>query len=284
MWQPTFTTLALALAATDPLLAQAVASGDCPRPRSTTATIGVGMYGCYGGNCVLFDSTGGVPSHTFTVEPRLLHVKPGGPADGKLRDGDALVAVNGALITTSEAGRTLANPIAGRAIRFRVRRSAAVIETEVTPAAGCEDLTISIADGPDEAESVARARQVLNGTTDISGFVRAATPEEVPVDFGMSLDCIDCGWRVPFFGGPLQWHSASHPRVAAVEPAGPAAQGGVRVGDVLESIDGASFAGADASPTWAAMRPDQPATLRLRRGGTAVRVIVTPRRPRRARL
>src|SRR5258705_12868943 len=136
MRQPMIAALALALAgASKPLLAQTVASGPCPLPRSTSATIGVGMYRCYGGNCVLFDSTGRVPSHTFTVEPRLLQVKAGGPADGKLRDGDAIVAVDGALITTSEAGRTLANPVAGRSIRFRVRRSGTGIETAVTPGA-----------------------------------------------------------------------------------------------------------------------------------------------------
>jgi S1-C subfamily serine protease len=278
-------TLALTLTAGPiELVAQGAASAPCPRPRSTTATIGVGMYRCYGGNCVLFDSTGGAPSHTFTVEPQLAHVRPTGPAHGRLRDGDVVVAVDGALITTSQAGRALANPVAGQPIRFRVRRAGAVVETDVTPVAGCEDLTISVADSPDaEANGSAAAQRVLSGTSDISGFVRPATADEVPVDFGMTLDC-DCGWRVPFFGGPLRFHSASAPRVAAVEPGGPAAQAGVHVGDVLDSIDGASFTGADESPAWGVLRPDRPATLRLRRGSVALRVIVTPRAPRRSRL
>lgn len=279
-------TLVLTLTALPlPLVGQRSANAPCPRPRSTSATIGVGMYHCYGGNCVLFDSTASVPSHTFTVEPQLAHVSSNGPAHGRLRDGDVVVAVDGALITTAEAGRALANPVVGHPIRFRVRRSGAVIETDVTPVAGCEDLTISLADSPDaEADASAAAQRVLSGTSDISGFVRPAAADEVPVDFGMTLECDECGWRVPFFGGRLRWHSVSPPRVAAVEPGGPAAQAGVHVGDVLESIDGAPFTGANESPVWGALRPDRPATLRLRRGAVGMQVIVTPRATRRNRL
>ena len=161
----------------------------------------------------------------------------------------------------------------------------AAIDTDVTPVPGCEDLSISVSDSPKaEAEGVAIARSLYGRGGNTRSVLRPATAEEIRVDFGMTLDCSDCGWRVPLTGGALRWHSAAPPHVVSVEPRAPAARAGVQVGDVLESINDASFAGDGESPVWSALRPGQMATLRLRRGTTLARVTITPRSSRRSRL
>ncbi len=278
-----FAALALTLVA-PPLGAQQVATKQCPKIRSTTATIGVGAYVCYGGNCILFDSTPQGTSHTFTVEPLLRGVPANGPAAGRLRDGDVIVAVNGALITTAVAGRILAAPIAGRAISFRIRRAGAEFETDVTPVAGCEQLGIVMADSPQaEARAVAQMAAIVarRGVRERS-TMRPATAAEVSVDFGMTLQCGDCGWRVPLDGGWVRWQATERPRVSTVEAGGPADRAGVRVGDVLESLNDAPFVGGIESPIWNALRAGRSGTLRLTRDGSAVAIAITPRASRRS--
>jgi hypothetical protein len=268
-----------------PLLAQSAASSACPAARSTSATIGVGAFVCYGGNCILFDRTPEGPSHTFTVEPILRGVPANGPAAGKLLDGDIIIAIDDALITTVRAGRKLAAPVVGRPLRFRVRRSGRETEAVVVPAEGCETPGIAISDSP---EAEARAREtigrMLQGVATKRSMLRPAREEEIVADFGMTLDCVDCGWRVPLSGGPLAWHAARPPRVTGVEPAGPAARAGVRVGDLLDTLDGAPFAGGEESPVWGALRAGTKAVLIVHRGSKMLRLEITPRHPARQRM
>lgn len=268
-----------------PLLAQSAASSACPAARSTSATIGVGAFVCYGGNCILFDRTVEGPSHTFTVEPILRAVPTNGPAAGKLLDGDIIIAIDDALITTARAGRKLAAPVVGRPLRFRVRRAGREIEAVVVPTEGCETPGIAISDSP---EAEARAREtigrMLQGVATKRSALRSARAEEIVADFGMTVDCTDCGWRMPLSGGPLTWHATTPPRVTGVEPAGPAARAGVRVGDLLDTLDGAPFVGGDESSVWGALRAGTKAALTVRRGSKVLRLEISPRHPVRQRM
>jgi predicted metalloprotease with PDZ domain len=268
------------------LAAQTFATDPCIAGRSSAATIGVGSYTCYGGNCILFQSAPDGRAHVFTVEPMLRGVPANGPAGGKLRDGDIIIAVDGALITTADAGRRLASPVAGRPIHFRVRRRDAQIEVDVTPVTGCEVPGISIADNAEaEARGSALARRLGERLAAArSGRIRAAAPDEIPIDFGMTLDCTDCGWRVPLKGGALSWHSSEPPRVATIDPGGPAALAGLRVGDTLIEMDGAHFTGDDGSRVWNDLRPGRLVKLHVRRGDSMIGVGITPRRPSRIRM
>ncbi|MFI5371532.1 MAG: PDZ domain-containing protein [Candidatus Eisenbacteria bacterium] len=72
----------------------------------------------------------------FRTEPRLVRIAEA-PTGGLLREGDAIVAIDGALITTREGGRRLANLTAGQAVTFSVRRDGRRFEIRVVPVAQC---------------------------------------------------------------------------------------------------------------------------------------------------
>ncbi|HEX8391672.1 MAG TPA: PDZ domain-containing protein, partial [Longimicrobium sp.] len=64
-------------------------------------------------------------------EPRIGGVRADGPANGQLRNGDALVAVGGALITTEEGGRRYTAIDPGDRVRLSVRRDGQVRQVDV---------------------------------------------------------------------------------------------------------------------------------------------------------
>ena len=110
------------------------------------------------------------------------------------------------------------------------------------------------------------------------GNAAAERPQEgePAVDFGMELDCDDCGW---FFGkgGRQVWRASDFPQVRTVEPGGPADQAGLRPGDVLLEIDGYSFVERAAGEHLAQLRPGEKTTLKIGRVGVYRNVVIVPR-------
>ena len=75
----------------------------------------------------------------FLAEPTISQVRRNGPADGKLRDGDVLVAVDGRLITTRSAWRYLANLRPDDPVRLTIRRNGVERDVSIVPDARCRD-------------------------------------------------------------------------------------------------------------------------------------------------
>jgi len=71
------------------------------------------------------------------VEPRIAVIDAKGPSANLLKENDMLVAVDGSLITTLEAGSKLANSKVGRPVRLRIRREGKELEVQVVPGKGC---------------------------------------------------------------------------------------------------------------------------------------------------
>jgi hypothetical protein len=145
------------------------------------ANLGIGTFHCQGGDCRVagifataslpknVDGTTALPDRptsvasmlefragtptdrdakdwSFTVEPTLWEIHASGPASGKVKEGDVLVAVNGVPVTTPNAAFVLGNMVAGRPVNLTLRRGDAIVPAQVFPTAGC--LTFGVSSGP----------------------------------------------------------------------------------------------------------------------------------------
>ncbi|MEX2609198.1 MAG: hypothetical protein WEA24_04570 [Gemmatimonadota bacterium] len=120
------------LAAAPPLAAQ-----QCPAGRPPAGDFGIRAVRCTGpaASCAInvpIGSNDGV-RHEFAVEPVITAVA----EETDLRVGDALVAVDGLLITTAAGGERLAGPRVGAAVLLLVRREGALLEIRMTAVRGC---------------------------------------------------------------------------------------------------------------------------------------------------
>jgi hypothetical protein len=73
----------------------------------------------------------------YLTPPRIRDVKPSGPAAGRLRDEDVLLAVDGLAITTPAAWHRMRDVSPGDSLRFSVRRAADTTVATVIPSARC---------------------------------------------------------------------------------------------------------------------------------------------------
>lgn len=250
---------ALALSASG-LQAQACRDG-VPR----TATLGIGLMHCVGGTCMINARDGHGRRHDFSSEPRVWELEPGGPASRGLREGDQITSIDGALITTREGGRRMANLRPGVPVRLGIRRDGAETTVRVVPEAGCNT----------PALAVTASATKPNWRPPASA---SATPQAAHggpgVYFGMEVECGDCGWRNE--NGDWRWHSTEPMRITSVVPGSPAARAGLRPGDILFRIEGRPFTTPGAGQFYAGLRPGQPVRFEVHRGGRLIVVPVVP--------
>lgn len=246
--------LALALA----LAARGADAQTCEGGVPRTATLGIGLLQCVGGSCTLNARDGDGRVHDFSTEPRVWRLEADGPSAGVLRDGDQILAVDGALITSRDGGRRLANLRAGVPVALRIRRGRAQMRVLVTPRPGCNTPVLAVtstAARPDAA----------------SPRVAETGPR---VWFGMELDCGDCGWRRD--GGDWRWHSTQPMRVKAAVPGSPAERAGLRPGDVVERIDGHEVTEPGAGRFFDSLSPGQAVRFLVRRGNRTLTIPIVP--------
>lgn len=108
----------------------------CSDERLTGGTLGIGLFQCAGGACTLYRKSGSEFTHGFSVEPRVWDLSK--PADGRLKDGDILLSIDGALITTGRGGRRLASVKPGQEVELRIRRGKNEKTVRLTAIEGCE--------------------------------------------------------------------------------------------------------------------------------------------------
>ena len=195
----------------------------------------------------------------FGAEPELRDIRPDGPAAGRLREGDILVAVDGALITTREGGLKLARTQPAHAGRLTIRRDGRTQDVVIIPVAGPAP-----APGSRELRAQAAAgKQGGHGETP-AGF-------KAPRRLGLGLSCY-CSMRSDV-RGVESWTFHEPPEVLALQDGGPAERAGVRVGDLIERVDGVALTTPEGGRRFGTITPGQRVRLGLRRDG--VRLDVT---------
>ena len=114
------------------------------------------------------------------------------------------------------------------------------------------------------------ADRLNRGAVGFGGFAgQAGGPR--PMLYGFALECTRCqatNRRGGFGAGPMAvWRYDEFPRVAAVAEGGPAARAGIRQGDLLLDIGGASLITEAGSQAFSALVAGDTATLTLERNG-----------------
>ncbi len=107
----------------------------CPAGQVARGDLGISGLEC---NCSYYIGEGGERVWLFRSEPVILGVREGGVADGKLREGDAINAIDGLLITTGEAGRRYANVEPGDEVTLTVGRGERLALIRIEAGTQCE--------------------------------------------------------------------------------------------------------------------------------------------------
>ena len=305
-------TLGAALLASGLMLASAgqlqgqvgVAADRCPDGLEPRGTIGISSLECT--NCRL-STEGGVRVWNFSSEPIVRTVKPDSPADGKIREGDAIVAVDGHLITTGEGGRRLGNMVPGEAVSVVVRsgnreRTVVVISDSECPRSGGYAAAPALAaapavpgaPAPEASVSVGVSAAVPRAAVAPRAYAAPATGVAVAVGpvprptytllpsgwFGFGIQCTNCRWSVEEGTGQSEWEFSAPPEISSIQDGSPAAAAGLRRGDVLLEIDGEPLASREGGRRFGSVEPGETVRWTYRRGGeTQTTTATAGRRP-----
>lgn len=245
--------------------------------------------------------------YKFYEEPRVTSVDPAGPSMGRLKAGDILVAIDGALITTSEAGRKIGALDPDQPVKITIRRDGRTMDVKVRPRSRCPDDQLAdvyraIRDRestprPPRAPRAPRAPQspdvVVLPRTEYTplpeGFkVPIAPMAPMPPGFarrsatrgwfGIGLSCGDCGWAT--VNDSMVYRTNEYPKIYMVEEGSPADKGGLQRGDMLTHINGVSLLTDEGGHAFGAVKPGQPVRWTFEREGeTRSAMVVAGVRP-----
>jgi S1-C subfamily serine protease len=199
------------------------------------------------------------------------------PADGILREGDEIVAVNGHLITTGEAGQLFGAPRPNEVMQMTVRRNGVLADVTLTPAAICPGDPRTMARTP-----AARGRLV---TPIVPRSLSQLATRSLPGSrresgwFGFGVTCSNCGWQAPSGDSFPLWEFTENPRLMRVEAGSPAERAGLRMGDELVRIDGVPLHTSAGGHRFGSVRPGQTVRWTYRRGDRELTVPVRATEP-----
>jgi membrane-associated protease RseP (regulator of RpoE activity) len=286
-----------------PLHAQATTvSASCDEGWSTLGALGITNFSC---DCT-FDRNS-TPAWRFRGEPRIMEVSSNGPAAGRLRAGDVLVAVDGMLITTRAAGARLGNLRPGVPVTLTVRRGNREVEVRIVPDEECElpvPPRAPVAGTPTPRPPGSAAAPMVP-TPAPPGAMTPPVPPAPPVSgawFGFGISCHNCEMNVTNASDlrraerelaellaredtspdvlaartrlrdlrrrNISWRFSEYPTLFSVDPGSPADDAGLRRGDVLMKINGASLLTPDGAQRFALVEPGESVTFTYRRGGS----------------
>ena len=192
-----------------PSFAATQSTVSCKEGEVAVASLGYSKLEC---NCIVgyIEGEPGRTLYEFRSEPRIWNITAGGPADGKLKEGDVVTAIDGYLITTAEGGNRFGDLATGEPVALTVRREGRELDVTIRPVAECKAVTDLVpppaADMPPEpaqawtVKTAPRVALLLRPDTPAEPAApRAILPPPVP-DYailprgwlGFSLTCSDC--------------------------------------------------------------------------------------------
>jgi C-terminal processing protease CtpA/Prc len=237
----------------------------------------------------------GARFYSFESEPRIREVDPEGPAHGKLRSGDAIVGIDGMLITTYEAGKRFANLVVGEPVELTVRRRGSLVDVTIIPVESSgEEEEYATFEGLSETsyddllhvrlalEELAKAEVDLESVSGTQGDEGVEIRDRQPAGWlGMGLSFSGSLQRVSDRGG-TRWTFFEPPEVTSVLADSPAERAGLRPEDVLTHIAGVRLDTKRGGRLFSRIEPGQNVEFTIEREGSSKSVvIVAEERPER---
>lgn len=242
----------------------------------------------------------------FHSEPRINKVDRDGPAHGKLKGGDYIVAIDGKLITTRAAGSRFGRIEAGDEVVLTVRRGDRTFDRTIV-AREPKDDDVVVDDLDETRTGIVRLSESVELLSKLAaGLVERETEDDELDEPGFLLDLSDLedmladleydadislqdatlrlgeikritprgsfGFGLSFSGsirqrdGEPDWEFDAPPKIRSVDPGSPADLAGIEKGDVLTHIDGVRLTSREGGERFSSVEPGQTVEWTYKRG------------------
>ena len=240
------------------------------------------------------------PIWQFKTEPEIMEVDHEGPLHRRIKNGDAVVAIDGNLITTERAGVQFANLDAGKPVELTFRRNGEMRTITVIPrhvlkpiipielTVSCteqsrKENSITVVPGrtilPEYAPMINKIRKrywELRSISDSLGWTESPEyRDRAPrgwIGFGLTFSG---GVRRNDEGKPADWFFFELPSIKSIQPGSPADEAGLEVGDTLVEIDGKKLDSPKGGDKFSHMEPGQTIKWTIKRGNDTLKIETT---------
>lgn len=285
------------------------ASTQPPRNREIVGHLGITAIEC---DCTFDGRNPGARDFRFRSNLVVLGVAPAGPSAGLIFADDTIFEIDGTPLRSRAGGSSFANIRPGQRVTLGVRRAGRPLRIAVTAAGiNANDPSglgqyMPLAPESSDYDTPTPQSAPRAPTPPMPGTPRApvaptrrpdpptaSTPpfaESPPVPpspaspdgwFGFSIRCNECGWSRSGSESTPRWESTTPPQIGIVASGGPADIAGLRAGDRITHIDGASILAPEGARRFGAVKPGQRVRLTVTRNGTPItREFTLAERPR----